>query len=71
MTSRRVITPLVCLVYTNDMNNNYICAVLQVVSMSTHQPSAAASHRCGCGETFESTEALLQHAREVHRFSPL
>ncbi|MFT4947050.1 MAG: hypothetical protein ACI8TL_001289 [Natronomonas sp.] len=30
-----------------------------------------AAHRCACGETFDSTEELLEHAREVHRFSPL
>lgn len=33
--------------------------------MATRDPSPA-SHRCGCGETFESTEALLAHAREEH-----
>jgi hypothetical protein len=39
--------------------------------MSTGQSMTAASHRCGCGETFDTTEALVRHAREVHRFSPL
>lgn len=29
------------------------------------------AHRCECGETFDSTEELLAHVRDVHRFSPL
>ncbi|SDZ80402.1 hypothetical protein SAMN04488065_0443 [Haloplanus vescus] len=39
--------------------------------MSTQQPSATEAHQCGCGETFDSTEELLDHARTVHHFSPL
>jgi hypothetical protein len=39
--------------------------------MSTQRSTPTALHRCGCGETFDSTEALLEHAREVHRFTPL
>lgn len=38
--------------------------------MSTQQSAPTGAHRCECGETFESTEELLEHAREVHRFSP-
>jgi len=38
--------------------------------MSTQQSATTAAHRCECGETFESTEELLNHAREVHRFQP-
>ncbi|WP_255568322.1 hypothetical protein [Salinarchaeum sp. IM2453] len=40
--------------------------------MSTKQSTPTTSrHRCECGETFESTEELLEHVREVHRFTPL
>ncbi|MFP4218559.1 MAG: hypothetical protein ACLFR6_06960 [Salinarchaeum sp.] len=42
--------------------------------MSTQQSAPSQTgiaHRCECGETFESTEALLAHVRDVHRFSPL
>jgi hypothetical protein len=28
-------------------------------------------HRCSCGETFDSTEELLEHAREDHGFTVL
>lgn len=28
--------------------------------------SLMAGHRCSCGETFETAEALRQHAREEH-----
>ena len=42
--------------------------------MSTQQ-SMSRQHRnahvCECGEIFESTEELLAHARDVHKFSPL
>jgi hypothetical protein len=34
--------------------------------MATRQPTTPAYHRCSCGETFESTEELLAHAREEH-----
>ncbi len=44
--------------------------------MSTQQSTSTTTtpdtaHRCECGATFESTEALLEHVRDVHRFSPL
>jgi len=38
--------------------------------MSTQQSTDTAAHRCQCGETFESTQALLEHARDVHRYNP-
>jgi hypothetical protein len=38
--------------------------------MSTQESTPASLHRCGCGETFDSTEELLEHVREVHRFTP-
>lgn len=28
--------------------------------------SLMAGHRCSCGETFETAEALRQHARDEH-----
>jgi hypothetical protein len=34
--------------------------------MATREDPSPASHRCGCGETFESTDELLAHAREDH-----
>ena len=33
--------------------------------MATSQRSAA-YHTCGCGEEFDTTEALLEHARTEH-----
>ena len=39
--------------------------------MSTQGSTSAALHRCGCGETFDSTADLLAHARDVHRFTPM
>lgn len=33
--------------------------------MATRQRSAA-YHTCECGEQFDSTDALLDHAREEH-----
>lgn len=38
--------------------------------MATRQTTPAA-HQCSCGESFESTAALLEHAREEHGFSPV
>lgn len=38
--------------------------------MATRQ-SAIPAHACECGECFDSTEELLAHVEEVHRFSPL
>jgi hypothetical protein len=41
--------------------------------MSTQQSTTPTPelHHCSCGENFDTTEELLAHAREVHRFSPL
>jgi hypothetical protein len=38
--------------------------------MATRQPeeTATAYHMCSCGETFDSTDELLAHAEDVHRF---
>lgn len=30
--------------------------------------SAPSYHQCSCGETFDTTEELLAHAREAHGF---
>ena len=38
--------------------------------MATRQQTPATTyHTCSCGETFETTEDLLEHARESHRLS--
>jgi hypothetical protein len=37
--------------------------------MATRQPPTPAYHRCECGETFETTEQLLAHARDEHGLS--
>lgn len=34
--------------------------------MATSQPTQSAYHTCSCGEQFETTEELLEHAREEH-----
>jgi hypothetical protein len=34
--------------------------------MATEDGTAPDAHRCSCGATFESTEQLLEHAREEH-----
>jgi hypothetical protein len=34
--------------------------------MGTRQESTHSYHTCTCGATFDSTEALLDHAREAH-----
>jgi hypothetical protein len=34
--------------------------------MATRQPAPSAHHQCSCGESFDSTEELLAHAREEH-----
>lgn len=39
--------------------------------MSTQQSTPNSRHRCECGETFDTTQELLAHVREVHQFSPL
>jgi hypothetical protein len=38
--------------------------------MSTQGSTSPGLHQCECGERFDTTEALLEHAREVHRFTP-
>ncbi len=38
--------------------------------MATRQQTPTTTyHTCSCGEQFETTEALLEHARESHRLS--
>lgn len=37
--------------------------------MATRQQSPTTYHTCTCGEEFETTEALLEHAREAHGLS--
>lgn len=34
--------------------------------MAAIQGPTGAYHSCSCGETFESTERLLEHARNEH-----
>lgn len=34
--------------------------------MSTGHQTTQSYHLCSCGETFETTAALLEHAREEH-----
>ena len=34
--------------------------------MATRQASSTTYHTCTCGESFETTEELLTHAREAH-----
>jgi predicted small metal-binding protein len=34
--------------------------------MATRQQSQTGYHTCTCGEEFESTDDLLEHARESH-----
>jgi hypothetical protein len=34
--------------------------------MATRQSSSTTYHTCTCGESFESTDELLAHAREEH-----
>jgi hypothetical protein len=37
--------------------------------MATRQQTTTTYHTCSCGEEFESTDELLEHAREAHRLS--
>jgi predicted small metal-binding protein len=37
--------------------------------MATRQQSRRTYHTCSCGEQFETTEELLEHARESHGLS--
>jgi len=37
--------------------------------MATRQQSPATYHTCSCGEEFDTTEELLEHAREAHGLS--
>jgi len=39
------------------------------VVMATRQQTPTTYHTCTCGEKFETTEALLEHAREAHGLS--
>jgi hypothetical protein len=34
--------------------------------MATGQTTSTTHHRCSCGETFETTEDLVAHARDEH-----
>lgn len=34
--------------------------------MATRQRAPESYHVCSCGETFESTDELVEHGREVH-----
>jgi len=34
--------------------------------MATSPESSDGYHTCTCGESFDSTDDLLEHAREVH-----
>lgn len=34
--------------------------------MATRQEETPTYHACSCGDQFETTEALLEHAREEH-----
>ncbi len=34
--------------------------------MATRHQSTSSYHECTCGETFDSTDELLDHAREDH-----
>jgi hypothetical protein len=38
--------------------------------MAVGQTPTSAYHTCSCGESFDTTEELLAHAREVHNFTP-
>lgn len=40
-----------------------------VVAMATRQQTPTTYHTCTCGEEFETTEDLLDHAREAHGLS--
>jgi predicted small metal-binding protein len=37
--------------------------------MATRQQTPTTYHTCSCGDKFESTEELLEHAREEHGLS--
>jgi len=39
-----------------------------MLSMATRQASTDTYHTCSCGATFETTDDLLEHAREEHGF---
>jgi hypothetical protein len=39
--------------------------------MATRQEESPTYHACSCGEQFDTTEALLEHAREDHGFDVL
>ncbi|CCQ33984.1 hypothetical protein HLRTI_002012 [Halorhabdus tiamatea SARL4B] len=34
--------------------------------MATSQQTQSGYHTCSCGESFETTEDLLEHGREAH-----
>jgi hypothetical protein len=38
--------------------------------MAVGQTPQSAYHTCSCGKSFDTTEDLLAHAREVHGFTP-
>jgi len=37
--------------------------------MATRQQPPTTYHTCSCGEEFDTTEELLEHARDEHRLS--
>ncbi len=37
--------------------------------MATSQQPTTGYHTCSCGESFESTEALIEHAQDAHGLS--
>lgn len=37
--------------------------------MATSQQTQPGYHTCSCGESFESTEALIEHAQDAHGLS--
>lgn len=37
--------------------------------MATSQQPESGYHTCSCGESFETTEALLEHAQDAHGIS--
>jgi len=39
--------------------------------MATRQPTPTTYHTCSCGEEFDTTEELLEHARESHGLNVL